>query len=358
MLVFSKLVDRLVVWFELSTTLPGLKRRLFTGLAVLGILVFFSNLSFTIALDFDGLISLLDLTALLFLGWMTWRLWRGDEPQELTVLSVFFGLTVYLLWMMLYSTSRLPAQVVQASILHALAPWFLWFMLLNIGYFFTFRAKAALRLSLIFTTLVMSTVLLIILRNAPLPLAALRDFSALLLANGLVIAVAFPVTRFQERDAQVDFLTTLANRTRGYDTLLKEIERAERYGTIFTIILLDLDHFKIINDTYGHPTGDVVLREFAAFISKHIRNTDQLCRWGGEEFLILLPHNDLRSGHLKAEHLRTLIKNRAFHKNLRITSSFGVTTFYPRDSPSTILERADAALYRAKANGRNCVEAE
>lgn len=358
MLLYSRLLDHLVVWFELSNTLPRLKRRLLLGLTLISSFVILGNFIFTTLLGFDGVVALLDFIMLLFLGWVTWRLWRGLEPQELAVLILFFGLTAYLLCIMLYSTRRLPAQLIQASILHALAPWFLWFMLLNIGCFFTFRAKAALRLSLILTTLVIGTVLLIILRDVPPSLTVLQDFLALLLSSVLVIILAFPVARLQERESQIDFLTNLPNRTRGYDTLLKEIERAERYGTIFTIILLDIDHFKIINDTYGHPAGDAVLREFATFIAQHIRNTDLLCRWGGEEFLILLPHNDLRSGHLKAEHLRTQIKNRAFHKNLRITSSFGVTTFFPRDSPGTILERADAALYRAKASGRNCVETE
>ncbi|MBI4675262.1 MAG: GGDEF domain-containing protein [Chloroflexi bacterium] len=354
----NKIIEHLIAWLELSDTIPILKHRLFIGMALFGSFGLLIDLLLSAALGFDWLINTFNVLMLLFLSWMAWRLWRRRNRQELSLLILFFGSTTYLLVMMSYSTWRLPLEIIHASILRAMAPWFLWFMLLNIGCFLTFRARTALRISLVITSLLTGIVVLIVARATPNPLIALHDFFVLLFSNVLVIVLAFPLAQSQERDSHIDFLTRLPNRMRGFQELVKEIERAERYGIIFTIILFDIDHFKQINDRFGHPTGDAVLREVANFINQHIRATDLLCRWGGEEFLILLPHNDLASGRLKAEHLRSQIKNRAFHHDIRITASFGVTTHYPRDSTSTILERADAALYRAKANGRNCVETE
>jgi diguanylate cyclase (GGDEF)-like protein len=186
----------------------------------------------------------------------------------------------------------------------------------------------------------------------------LYDFMLLSFASGLVIGMSFPLAESQERSAQTDFLTELPNRSRGYTRLVSEIERSQRYNEPFSIILFDIDHFKKINDECGHPCGDAVLQQVAAFTNSRIRRSDLLSRWGGEEFLLLMTHCDLPSARLKADHMRQQIKSRPFHKDIFLTASFGVTTYYPFDTANTMLERADDALYRAKRNGRNCVEVE
>jgi diguanylate cyclase (GGDEF)-like protein len=224
--------------------------------------------------------------------------------------------------------------------------------------FLTFRTASALRMALIVTILFLLDLLFFLVRVGSWPPTALHDFALLFFSNAVVILVAFPLAQTYEQSAQTDFLTSLSNRSHGYAALITEIERARRYNEQFAIILFDIDHFKKINDSCGHPCGDAVLRQFAGFVDEHIRRTDLLSRWGGEEFLLMMTHCDLVSARLKADHLRQQIKNRAFHSNIYFTASFGVTAYYPYDTPNTLLERADNALYRAKRNGRNCVEVE
>lgn len=351
-------IDRLVAALRLSNTIPELKRRIVLYMLLLGMALLGYDLLFALWLDFDWITSLLNGAMFFALAAAGWLLWRRRQHQELILLVLFLASALYLGILMYCHTARLPAEIVQASILRTMAPWFLWFMLLNMASFAIFRAEIALCISLILSAVAMLVVTWIILSRMSQPIQALHDFALLLLSNMFVILLAYPTAQHQERTLDIDFLTLLPNRTRGYNMLLHEIERAGRYNTIFTILLLDLDNFKKVNDSYGHPTGDIVLREFAAFVNHHIRKTDMLCRWGGEEFLLVMPHNDLKSGRLKADHLRLQIKNRAFAQHIRVTSSFGVTAYYPHDTPNTLLERADAALYRAKANGRNCVETE
>jgi diguanylate cyclase (GGDEF)-like protein len=211
-------------------------------------------------------------------------------------------------------------------------------------------------MSLLLSVVLALILLFSIVRASALHIEVLYDFVFLSAANVLVILMAFPLAQSQERNALTDFLTGLANRNRGYTALASEIERAKRYNEFFSIILFDLDHFKKVNDSFGHPTGDAVLREIAAFLSEQTRRTDLLCRWGGEEFLLLMTHADLASARLKAEHLRQQFTHRPFQQTIHLTASFGATTFYPNDSANSMLERADAALYRAKRNGRNTVQ--
>jgi len=353
----NDIADRLVSFFELSNTIPDLKRRLFISLGLLGIFILVLDSALASFLDLNAFNLVANLGMILFLMLIIWLLWRHRERQELILLVGFVGSALFLLLNM-YQGLRLPAQLVGASLMDAASPWFLWFILLYMVCFFTFRPVTALRLCLIISVLATLLLLASILRLSMLNLLVLHDFVLLFLANILVILMAFPLAQAQEKNSQTDFLTGLANRNRGYNALSNEIERTQRYGEIFSLILFDIDHFKKINDAQGHPSGDTVLREVAAFVDQHLRRTDLICRWGGEEFLVLMPHTDLASARLKADHLRQQINNHPFNKSLKLTASFGVTAYYPFDSASTMLERADRALYRAKRNGRNLVEVE
>jgi diguanylate cyclase (GGDEF)-like protein len=119
---------------------------------------------------------------------------------------------------------------------------------------------------------------------------------------------------------------------------------------------LDIDHFKTVNDTYGHQAGDRVLQELTGLIAQHIRKVDYLARYGGEEFVILAPDTDLDGMYQLAEKLRRITETHVFHGQTRISLSVGVAQFASEDTIATLIGRADAALYRAKTQGRNRVE--
>lgn len=157
------------------------------------------------------------------------------------------------------------------------------------------------------------------------------------------------------RLSMTDQLTQLANRLQLDQVLDQQVKRADRYTTLFSIILLDMDYFKYINDTHGHLMGDKVLVQVAQTIMANTRGADIVGRWGGEEFLIIAPNTSTSNAALLAEKLRSALENIELPFAGRITASFGVTGFLHGDDPETLVARADAALYAAKNAGRNRV---
>ena len=159
-----------------------------------------------------------------------------------------------------------------------------------------------------------------------------------------------------ERLAVTDRLTGLNNRARLEDALVSEMERAQRYGSEFCVVLVDIDHFKAVNDTFGHVVGDTVLTEVATIQKNAMRHCDVLGRWGGEEFLIICPETGLDQANAVAEKVRDLVAAFPFPGIGQVTASFGVAQYRASDSGTSLTARADAALYRAKNGGRNRVE--
>ncbi|WP_415883917.1 diguanylate cyclase [Neptuniibacter sp. QD72_48] len=155
--------------------------------------------------------------------------------------------------------------------------------------------------------------------------------------------------------AVTDQLTGLHNRRKLDDAMLLEIERVKRYQKPLSIIMCDLDHFKMINDTYGHKTGDDVIVATAHLIKKGVRASDIVGRWGGEEFLIICPHSDQQGATVLAEKIRLDIGEYEGEPNLVITASFGVAEYISGEDSQAFLCRADKALYVAKSEGRNQV---
>ena len=156
-----------------------------------------------------------------------------------------------------------------------------------------------------------------------------------------------------------DELTGAFNRRHMMGRLNDDVERARRYKTPLSICLLDIDFFKRINDTLGHPAGDAVLRAVASFFPSLLRSTDVFARFGGEEFLLLLPETDLRGARGLAERVRmgaSRLATEGLPADFRITVSAGVAQFRADESVEALLKRADVALYRAKESGRNRVE--
>jgi diguanylate cyclase (GGDEF)-like protein len=166
--------------------------------------------------------------------------------------------------------------------------------------------------------------------------------------------------RLQE-SSNTDYLTGLHNRRNLMQTLDKELKRAMRCDMHLSVIMLDIDHFKKVNDTFGHQNGDVVLTSIARTIQMEMRSYDIAARYGGEEFVIILPDTPLPGAMIVSERLRADVQSISFAapmQNLTITVSLGIAT-YPSDftdCTNSLLQQADEALYRAKRNGRNKVE--
>ena len=161
-----------------------------------------------------------------------------------------------------------------------------------------------------------------------------------------------------ERLAVTDKLTQLPNRVKIDEILEQELARTGRSGQEFSILILDIDYFKSINDTHGHQAGDAVLKEFASTVKDSLRKTDTVGRWGGEEFLVVVPSVGIEAAAVTAEKLRRVIETSRFTGVPGITCSFGVTSSVPGDSVAAMITRADQALYRAKNAGRNRIEVE
>ncbi len=152
-----------------------------------------------------------------------------------------------------------------------------------------------------------------------------------------------------------DPLTEVYNRRYFSNKLNEEIERTRRTGRTFSLVMLDLDHFKSVNDRFGHAVGDSVLKTIASAIRSRIRTTDILARWGGEEFTILLPETQENKAACLAEELRTNIGSLVIPEVGQVTASFGITEYVPSDTVDTIILRADRMTYEAKSFGRNCI---
>ena len=158
-----------------------------------------------------------------------------------------------------------------------------------------------------------------------------------------------------ERSIESDVLTGLGNR----NSIHRHFSRLERKKTSKCLVILDVDHFKSVNDTYGHDTGDEVLRQVAQTIKNNIREQDILARWGGEEFVMILPGADLGTGERVAEHVRKSIESLVVtsdNKEIQVTASFGVHACESQSPLNELIKKADTALYIAKENGRNRVE--
>ncbi|MGA9670377.1 MAG: diguanylate cyclase [Terracidiphilus sp.] len=159
--------------------------------------------------------------------------------------------------------------------------------------------------------------------------------------------------RFAERDD----LTGLWNHRIVIERLRQEVDRSQRDRSPLTVILVDLDHFKEVNDTFGHPAGDMVLKEISNIFQRSVRNYDSVGRYGGEEFILILPGSSFVGARLRSEQLRMAVQAaRILYGDtaIQITASFGVASGLPPDHDA-IIQAADAALYRAKNSGRNCV---
>ena len=179
-----------------------------------------------------------------------------------------------------------------------------------------------------------------------------------LVARSFIKELKTAETKLVEMATQ-DFLTGLLNRRETFHRLDEELQRSRRLATPFSVLLLDLDHFKQVNDVHGHSAGDLVLQAVAAALRQGVRPYDLCCRYGGEEFLVILPETALEAAAGIAERLRHDIENLKIavtkKTDLRITTSIGAATLVGNESIDQLIARADEAMYNAKASGRNRV---
>lgn len=167
----------------------------------------------------------------------------------------------------------------------------------------------------------------------------------------------YSMTNTLEQKAYKDNLTGINNRENFEDIFAIEIGNAKLNEQSLSLIIFDVDHFKAINDTFGHQAGDIILKDLVQLIENHIKKGDIFARWGGEEFVILAPSTDLNGAYNLAENLRKLVQLHLFkYVDNTLTLSFGIASLENEDSKLTLFEKADRALYEAKKNGRNRVE--
>jgi diguanylate cyclase (GGDEF)-like protein len=158
-----------------------------------------------------------------------------------------------------------------------------------------------------------------------------------------------------EKLATTDSLTGIFNRFQIMKLLKMEVERADRYNKVFSVILFDIDNFKSINDTYGHQKGDMVLQKVASIFRENLRKTDYFGRFGGEEFIIVAPETKAEDAYKLAEKLRKILEKTKFDSIGKVTASFGIAQYEKGKDINKLLKEADDALYMAKREGKNRV---
>ena len=262
-------------------------------------------------------------------------------------------------------TLRLYSPVWGASI--DIQPLYLWIPTIYVFAFTLSGHKSGLRISLTILTVFVLISLPYLIWHFDKPYG---NFTIQLhVVSAVLIAALFFFSNYQRqlqiaqltveelaRLANTDELTKLANRRRMGEIIESELVRFARYGHAFSIVLIDIDHFKKINDHYGHQTGDLALVAVAERIVEIQRDVDTLGRWGGEEFLMVLPETAFGQTLIKAGQLCSRVASAPVLGRHAITVSCGVTGVLAGDSAKTLLSRADDALYAAKHGGRNRAE--
>lgn len=303
----------------------------------------------------------------LLLGALALTLWlRKDRLHQVELIGLGGGAMFFiikLLYIFYFGSDNL-------DVIEEFQEFASWMPAIYIGAFLIYDRQEGLSCSMTFygTVLVIGLPYMLVQMQMG-GIEALNTLVQFYLSNGAIVALLYTFahvrdqyTRAQTRAealellATRDFLTGLPNRRLLHETLVKEIGKVKRHQRSFSIILFDLDHFKSVNDTFGHETGDNVLKEVAGLMAQQLRAGDMLARWGGEEFLILCPETEGAQAIEIAERLKQTLENYLIEHVGTITASFGVTSHIESDTPDSLLKRADEALYRAKAKGRNRVD--
>jgi diguanylate cyclase len=260
---------------------------------------------------------------------------------------------------------RLYSPTYGASI--DLQPLYLWIPVIHVFVFTLAGHRSSLKLSLAILALFVAISLPYLVEDVQQPYG---NFTIQLhVVSAVLVAALYFFSSYQQRFqiaqltadqlarlANTDELTQLANRRRVAEAIESELLRFTRYGHSFSIILIDVDHFKAVNDRFGHSGGDKTLVALAARITDVLRHVDTLGRWGGEEFVVVLPETPFGETLHKATALCGHVAARPLVGDHAVTISCGVTSVAAGDTADTLLQRADSALYAAKRHGRNRAE--
>jgi len=271
----------------------------------------------------------------------------------------------------LIQVAMIMSDAASSDVVRRLSALSAWIPLVYVLGFLVFKTRHALLGSLIFWGLIVIPGIVYVSQIGD-RLDALKEITALAqlyLASAIYIVLLLMISLLREHYvrsralaesmtqlASMDFLTQSYNRRHLQTTLNRAIDRARRYGRNVSVIMLDLDRFKRVNDLYGHPAGDQVLRDVSEIVRQCIRLSDEFGRWGGEEFLIIAIETDIEQAQRLAERLRSALVKRRFDLVGTVTASFGVALYQKDESADELVMRADQSLYLAKENGRNRVE--
>ena len=265
----------------------------------------------------------------------TYAIFGNDLPSTLPSLPLTFVILPFVIWAALRFEQREVATL--NAVVCALA---IWHTLAGRGPFAAMPPQTSSLLLLAFTSTAVITGLVL---------------NAVVGERGRAIDALAKALKSLKEDAIRDPLTSLYNRRFLQDYLSRELLRAEREGIRVAVIMIDLDHFKRVNDTKGHGVGDIVLIEIAALLKRHIRGSDIACRYGGEEFTLVLPNATAQSARSRAEEICSAVREESA-RLMGVTASLGVAIFPTHaEKPESLLRAADQALYQAKGRGRDQV---
>ncbi len=300
------------------------------------------------------LLAGIDFTELLIMLYLLFSL-RKDQQKVLHI----FVLNLFILFILILNFVSIHSYGLVWVIFLPINAYFLldtkratWYSLIYFFYFvyFIYFAKAN-ELDIISQITLSSTYILVTVasylfaKNSSILLQSQHKFVAMLHEQNMVL----------ERYAKTDTLTQLYNRLE-IDKILGDFIKNREID--LSILFLDIDHFKFVNDTYGHQAGDAILKQFAKLLQYSFRKTDILGRWGGEEFIVILPNTALKEAKELAERFRQKVQSHDFGYNFSNSCSIGVATLHESDSVESLVERADRALYYAKEHGRDRVATE
>lgn len=290
-------------------------------------------------LDGETVKALVDMAIVVVaLGSAVYTYWRGQATQSISTITA-----------LLYSAGAV-------AVAHLNAPIFVfWLFPALLANFFLLNAKTALIANLL--TIAAILPIAIRLENTT---EAFAMMSSLLMCGSMAYVFALLTHRQQlllQGYATQDALTQLGNRRAMDEEMRLSIADYARNQTPVTLIVLDLDFFKMVNDTFGHNTGDVVLVELANLLTRRVRKTDRVFRFGGEEFVVIARNTPLADALVIAEQLRVQIETELRDPDGALTASFGCAQLHPDESLEEWFVRADKAVYQAKQQGRNCVVA-
>ncbi len=340
---------------EVADPLEGLRIRLSLWLLPLGAVAALAAWGLSVM---AGLLSLPDRLLLppMALGFIVLEVYLWRNPQSIRLVwQIALGLiAVYEIFSLYYEAAYKLHQR------DGITPAVLWFPMVYLMAFNLLGRKQALRFSLTYLGLGLLAGAIGLLSSPSLSVSSTNTALQFTLSNIAYLSLLYLFAYLRRHYAQMhqmahtDALTSLTNRRAMQIKLDSELDRARRYNRPLAVLLADLDHFKRVNDTYGHSVGDQVLREAAARLLQHLRESDSLARWGGEEFLILAPETDLQQAHHLAQRLLEAIRETPM-SGVHVTLSLGVACYRHGDTVAALLSRADEAMYRAKAAGRNQV---